>query len=645
MTYNHFNSIQIKEYISNTYIDDEIKNLLNSDIENELNPFYFNYASLFTTVRTKQLDNINIAGYFYFRYLISTDAIFDNKQSEKNIFKNLISSNWYHEESIKILSNIFSITDDFWKNWNNRKKEYLQAFKIDKLFLNNISEEDFEMLADYKSANGKTAIDILWALNLINETEYLNLLKSHRLFSCGFQYYDDVIDLKQDYLNKQTNIALSELIPLVNEDQLEDIEVLLKLLYIKGIANKLLNRSIHKFQEALNAVDSINCPLWKNVIELKIKEVKGVLQNINFYLESLKLKTRLSNTKINVYTNVSSEIIDKSIISAISYISTEQEENGEWKDSPVNTWLSGYWTTGYVLNALCELHPSKLININMDKALDYLLKRPTKLWGYINGWVEDSDSTNFVLLGLLSQRIKVDSEITELLNYQMLDGGITTYNDSAKLLEYLDDPKIINVQGWTKSHLCVSAGTLLLLSKVNGFNSHKEKLVNYLLENISPTNLWESYWWTSSVYTTCLIIEANANLNNEKLNALIKKTIPLLLHQISDNGLYKDNFNEKNIFYTSVILNALCYYPEVINENKKAIFKSTTEIINYQNNDGSWDSSYALRIPAANSIKPNSISNWRKSDLGENVIIEDIHRIITTSTVIKTLHKINSFVN
>ena len=115
------------------------------------------------------------------------------------------SSNWYHEESIKILSSIFSITDDFWKNWNIRKKEYLQAFKTDKLFLNNISENDFEMLADYKSANGKTAIDILWTLNLINESDYINLLKSHKSFSCGFQYYDDVIDLKQDYVNKQTN--------------------------------------------------------------------------------------------------------------------------------------------------------------------------------------------------------------------------------------------------------------------------------------------------------------------------------------------------------------------------------------------------------------------------------------------------------
>ena len=555
------------------------------------------------------------------------------------------SSNWYHEESIKILSSIFSITDDFWKNWNIRKKEYLQAFKTDKLFLNNISENDFEMLADYKSANGKTAIDILWTLNLINESDYINLLKSHKSFSCGFQYYDDVIDLKQDYVNKQTNIALSRLIPLVKENQVNDINLLLKLLYIKGVANNLLNKSLNKFQEALKTVEFIDCPLWKKVIDLKIKEVKGVLQNINFYLDSLKIKTSLSNTKTNSYTNVSFEIIDKSFTKAINFISNEQEENGEWKDSPVNTWLSGYWTTGYVLNTLQEISTNKLNNINKIKATEYLTNRPTKLWGYINGWVEDADSTNFVLLGLLAQGIKVDNEIIELLSYQMLDGGITTYNDKLKLLNYLDDPKIKDVQGWTKSHLCVSAGTLLLLSKVNGFNTNKKKLVNYLLENISQSNHWESYWWTSSVYTTCLMIEANANLNNKKLNVVILNAIPFLLLQITENGVYKDKFNEINIFYTSLILNALSYFPEIINNNKKLILKSLTEIINYQNNDGSWDSSYALRIPSACSINPNCINNWRKSDLGENIVIEDIHRIITTSSVIKMLNKINNFVN
>ena len=92
MISNNFSNIKIKEYISNSYIDDDIKILLNNDVANESNPFYFNYASLFTTVENSQLDSINIAGYFYFRYLISTDTIFDNKQSEKNVFKNLIST-------------------------------------------------------------------------------------------------------------------------------------------------------------------------------------------------------------------------------------------------------------------------------------------------------------------------------------------------------------------------------------------------------------------------------------------------------------------------------------------------------------------------------------------------------------------------
>ena len=62
-------------------------------------------------------------------------------------------------------------------------------------------------------------------------------------------------------------------------------------------------------------------------------------------------------------------------------------------------------------------------------------------------------------------------------------------------------------------------------------------------------------------------------------------------------------------------------------------------IIESQNEDGSWDSSFALRVPAADCINPLRIATWRKSDLGENVIIEDIHRVITTSTALSALSR------
>ncbi len=523
-----------------------------------------------------------------------------------------------------------------------RKSEYLTAFQTDKRFLTSLTEKEFETLADSKSANGKVAIDCLLTLGLINDTEHQLLIESHALFSCGFQYYDDVIDLNEDIVNKQTNIALCSLKQEMNTEiflaELANPDKLHKLMHIKGIASLLLKKSITCFDEARTIVADINCPNWKHVIDLKKKEVGGILQNVDFYLESIKIKTRLSTTKL-LYNNDSDINIEDAIKNSINFIATEQENNGSWKDSPVNTWLSGYWTTGYVLNTLANCERKLTEPINLKKALDYLNLKTTSVWPYIEGWVEDADSTNFALLGAISNSQDVTKELQELLTYQKKDGGFTTYKDTSILLEYLDDPKINNVSGWVQSHTCVSAGTLLVLSKMKGYDKEINELINYLLSSISKNKLWNSYWWTSEIYSTAFIIEASVTINNENLNNAVQNAITALMNLQQTSGLFADEFNKEHIFYSGLVLNALCSSDLFFVQYEKQLDQLVKAILNKQNEDGSWDSSYALRVPAADCLNPKEIDQWRKHDLGQNVIIEDIHRTITTSTVLAALSR------
>lgn len=200
----------ITEYVVSLQLSDEINNTIINDIEEEQNPFYFCYVSLFTEKNTSIIDLLNIAGYFYFKYLIAIDALIDDSMHPSKNFKHLICSNFYHEESIRLLSKLFSDNPKFWQYWRIRKTEYLSAFRTDKKFLTSLTEAEFEELADNKSANGKVAIDSLFIIGTINKQEYQTLLLSHKLFSCGFQYYDDVFDIKQDIISKQTNIVLCE---------------------------------------------------------------------------------------------------------------------------------------------------------------------------------------------------------------------------------------------------------------------------------------------------------------------------------------------------------------------------------------------------------------------------------------------------
>lgn len=418
--------------------------------------------------------------------------------------------------------------------------------------------------------------------------------------------------------------------------ELENPEKLHKLMHIKGIASVLLKKSVTCFNEAIEIITIVNCPYWKQVIDLKKKEVQGVLQNVDFYLESLKIKTRLSSKKIVVNDNCKIDI-SHSISLGINFIAREQENNGSWKDTPVNTWLSGYWTTGYVLNAISHLEERITEKINLSKAIAYLNQKETPGWPYIEGWVEDADSTNFALLGLIANNQVVSNEIKELLTYQNEDGGFTTYKSPSVLLKFLNDPKIKDVSGWVQSHPCVSAGTLLVLSKTEGFDNEKNKLINYLLQNISENKLWNSYWWTSEIYSTALIIEASLTINDKSLNIAVQNALPSLINLQQANGLFADAFNAEHIFYSALVLNALCSSKVIFIQYKNQIVQLINAIINKQNEDGSWDSSYALRVPASGFLTPTEINQWRKNDLGQNIIIEDIHRIITTSTVLAAL--------
>jgi squalene-hopene/tetraprenyl-beta-curcumene cyclase len=247
----------------------QIQEALIGNIEKEPNPFYFCYASLFTETKNSVIDSLNIAGYYYYKYLLATDAMVDSRDAQHS-YLNLVFSNFYHESSIRVLSNLFDVHSCFWSFWQKRKQEYLNAFVTDKKFLPSLPDTDFQDLADCKSSNGKSAIDALFALGYIGKTEYEILLQSHKLFSAGFQYYDDVLDLKQDLGNRQTNIALCELKIQLPEDEfkscLSNPDRAVAKMYLSGVAKKILRKSIASFEEAESIIKDVDCSLWKEAI-------------------------------------------------------------------------------------------------------------------------------------------------------------------------------------------------------------------------------------------------------------------------------------------------------------------------------------------------------------------------------------------
>lgn len=218
------------------------------------------------------------------------DTIID----EKNILKYPVAL-VCQEETIKILTSIYSIESNFWKLWNDRKNEFFNAVILQEKLIQKaiVNFSDYEILADYKSAFGKIAIDCIFTLTDKKDLEtYNKLLNSHKYFSIGFQLFDDVTDFKADLNKKQFNWAVYELSHLINfEVYQNDSNTLNKLLYIKGVGQQILEKAVANFVKAEeNIVDLDNNSNWLKVINEMKKRVNDQLNVTNQYLDSLKQK-------------------------------------------------------------------------------------------------------------------------------------------------------------------------------------------------------------------------------------------------------------------------------------------------------------------------------------------------------------------
>ncbi len=258
--------MKFESYVQNLAIANNFKEqILNKDFRDKNPIFYQNYPSLFSNIFEISNSNLNlldIAGYLYYQATLFTDSLIDEKDLSKFPLITICQ-----EESIKILTSIFGLQNNFWVLWNSRKQEYFEAIFLEKELSKKqiVSIDEYENLADKKAAFGKVAIDCLLSLDNKGETIHEQLLLSHRYFSVAFQLNDDIQDFKDDIKKRQFNWAVY----ILQQQNIstQDINILQKYLYIRGVSKQIYQLGIDYCDKSLWNVKSVNVPEWKLVIE------------------------------------------------------------------------------------------------------------------------------------------------------------------------------------------------------------------------------------------------------------------------------------------------------------------------------------------------------------------------------------------
>lgn len=625
-TEKHIN--RYKNYIKKLNLNQDIeKAIINDDFINNNPEFYLYYPQLFSTVfdtKKEDLALLCIAGYLYYQSTILLDSVIDEKELHKIIYVTTCQ-----EEAIKILTSIYGKDSVFWSYWKQRRDEYFAAIQLEKSIhtKENISIDDYLKIADYKSAFGKAAIDALFVSGKSSNKEtYQSLLKSHQLFSLAYQLNDDILDFKVDFISGQFN-WVHHLLKQESNVESTDINVLNKYIYIRGITSKVFKIAIDYLNKSLKVIEDIDVPVWKaTILDLRKKFKTSIVETEN-YLEVLR--SEVSSVSKYVINND----LANSIALSVNYIKHKQNIDGSWRESIHQRGISNVWATALILSNL----PGQLIKNDLSKevanALAFLQKsRIQKLWGYDPEWIEDADTTNFVLLSYLNNNIDINkADVIEWNKYRTKDGGIRTYKDKRYLLKMHDDKYITDFSGWCSSHPCVSAASFYFITKYNPNSSTFFSLKQYF--NVLSEKEDYSYWWTSPIYTWYYLAKTYSLLgDDQKTRQLVQK----LMEYRNEDGSFSDLYG-KNFFYTGMGLDIMLNH---FDDYQQEIEITVGFLLKNQYEDGSWANSHPLQLPDPASSIPKNFP-YALANYGTNVRAKEFNRLFTTSFVLHALYNYN----
>lgn len=634
---------QLNDILETTTLSTPLQLFLQNRTEVEIasDEIYLNYPELFANsfkqIEQEKIDTLNVSGFLYYKSVLLLDGLIDNKTTTLKA-EQLFLSNKLQEESIKLLTSVFSLDKTFWELWNIRQQEYFRAIQLEKQLALKPNYKKYQQVADYKAAFGKVAIDCLYVLSGKKDIQkYNDLLLSHYHFSVGLQLIDDLQDLEEDIKNNQFNWAYYQTTTLLKKEKYNirelDIPQIKKLIYLKGIATIIRKEALKQLGKSKKIAQKHSPIKWITVIENQEKEIQQAIDKINSYLCQLYAQTQLSSDFVS-NTNITLQLS-----LAKDFIAKQQNNDGSWLDYNTNAGMSNIWSTAFILNNICD---ANFKDTFIQKSTSFLLdNQQNNFWGYNTSMLPDNDSTSFVLLALYKNNGAISKKnIETYIAQQFISGGYSTYSDEKALSNYLKIP-IIEIQGWMQEHVCVSAVSYYLMETININHTIKDKLYNFLLKHQNINGLWDSYWWTSPIYATSFIIQAYF-INHTKLTERINKAISGLLVLQQNDGSFIDNHKVKSPFFTALAIIALSSNHSIFVKYYNKIRLATQWLLSQQTKDGSFLSTYALQIPEPNVANPKSIKTWSKEkNQVTNIIANDFMRLFTTSTCIKALHLFN----
>jgi hypothetical protein len=325
--------------------------------------------------------------------------------------------------------------------------------------------------------------------------------------------------------------------------------------------------------------------------------------------------------------------VEVAVGAAVGWLLGMRNQAGWWRDffdrarprdadRRVTGYASDEWVTAYVASALAPIGKPEPEEAARE-GLALLLARRADLagWGYHALLPADADTTTWVLrlarslADPSSERLAAGRRLVEELTRP--DGGVATYRpqDAAALAEFLRMDG--SYSGWCAPHTCVTAAAALL-----GLD---EAMTAYLVREQRLDGSWAGHWWDDDEYATARAVEA---LSESAAGAEpVDRALAWCAGRVAPDGaVYSKAHGGPSPFATALVLSAL----RAGGAWPIAAERAERWLLDHQLEDGSWEPSARLRVPAPSALDPRETPELTLTYL-------DDEATFTTATVLMAL--------
>jgi len=346
---------------------------------------------------------------------------------------------------------------------------------------------------------------------------------------------------------------------------------------------------------------------------------------------------------------------ESAIAAALGFLLKAQDERGGWKDFMLPATQSDVWVSAFVGEVLAGL-AEPAARQAAEAAWHYLegVVAPGGGWSYNSLVPGDGDSTLWGLrlaeaLGFEdSARARAARDFLE--RHLREDGGLATYASAESVRAYIGLPPEVSFQGWTRSHVCVSAAGANL-------STYRERLGTYLLRTQDERGCWPAYWWFDEEYATAEAVAALAGAGeavafaSERASRL-ERAAEWALGRVA-RYLEEPVGARPPSFALAQALRVVARAPSSP-RRQEALCRGVSQLCTWQKSQGSWSPSARLRVPRPDAVAPepkDSWTLWRGLPPGASSVEDllrhtftnyslDHYAVYTTGTVLRALNEV-----